>query len=90
MFPLGALSRPSAAIATASVRDSTLDLPCNLDTLALLRARVMTPERSAARASPEEIHRSLEEAAGEKSCFNRSIELLVNFHLVIADDTNKN
>lgn len=54
----------------------------------------MTPQRRAASASPDEIHRSdlcsLEEAEGEKSLFSRSIELLVNFHLEISDGANKN
>jgi hypothetical protein len=54
----------------------------------------MTPPRRAASASPDEIHRSdscpFEEADGEKSFFNRSTALLVNFHLVTSDGANKN
>ena len=52
----------------------------------------MTPQRRAASASPDEIHKSnfcsWEEGEGKKSSFNRSKAFLVNIHLEISDDAN--
>lgn len=87
IFPSGALSRPSAAIEIASVWDSKEDLPSSLFTFPFLRARVITPDRRATSASPDEIHCS--EAEGDKSCFNFFIELFVNFHREISEVANK-
>jgi hypothetical protein len=72
-----------------STCDSTLDLPFNLDTFEVSRARVTTPVTRAASASPDEIHKLLS-LGGEKSFFNFANELLVNFQVETSDDTIKN
>ncbi|ORZ07756.1 hypothetical protein BCR41DRAFT_360003 [Lobosporangium transversale] len=88
MFLCGALSRPLADIDTFSFWHSELDLPSSLSTFVFSRARVMTPQIRETNASPVEIHISPE--AGEKSLFNCSSELLVNFHRETNDGWKRN
>src|SRR6266498_2998825 len=85
MSPRGARSRPSAAIASLSFLESDIVL---LGMLPSLRARVIAPQQSDARASPEEIHWSSVDmllVMGENSSFIFSTSCFVKFQYVISD-----